>query len=144
MIADDPGVVFEMIEQIDHQRALVSKADVSPLIHVADVDQDRVGAFPLPAPDLRRATRQSAAIWISVVVGGWQDMTVQVRRVQDRNTNRVGIERSSSTRERRDGANQSRLAGEFQKFPASPRCVRVKHRLFQWADILALRQPISQ
>ena len=57
-------------------------------------------------------------------------MTVQIRRVQDRNTNRVAIERRSSTRERRDGANQSRLAGEFQKFPASPRCVRVKHRLF--------------
>ena len=71
-------------------------------------------------------------------------MTVQIRRVQDRNTNRVGIERRSSTRERRDGANQSRLAGEFQKFPASPRCVRVKHRLFQWTDILALLRPISQ
>src|SRR5262245_39607866 len=117
MIADDPGVVLEMIEEIDHQRALVSEADVSPLIHVADVDQDRVGIFPLPTPDLRRATRQSAAIWISVVVQGWQDMTVQIRRVQDRNTNCVGIERSSGTRERRDGANQSRLAGKFQKFP---------------------------
>jgi len=52
MIADDPGVVFEMIEQVDHQRALVSKADVSALIHVADVDQDRVGILPPPAPDL--------------------------------------------------------------------------------------------
>src|SRR5881397_1279348 len=98
MIADDPGVVFEMIEQIDHQRALVSQANVSPLIHVTDVDQDRVGIFPPPAPDLRRATRQSAAIWSSVVVEGRKDMTVQIRRVQNRNTNRVGIERSSSTR----------------------------------------------
>ena len=58
-------------------------------------------------------------------------MAVQIRRVQDRNTNRVGIERRCSSRERRDGANQSRLAGEFQKFPASPRCVHVKHRLLQ-------------
>jgi hypothetical protein len=64
--------------------------------------------------------------------------------VQDRNTNRVGIESRTSTRECRDGANQSRLAGEFQKFPACPRCVRVKHRLFQWGDILALGRPISQ
>jgi len=117
---------------------------VGALIHIPDIDQNRVGIFFLPAPDLPRTTRQSAAIWISVVVGRWQNMTVQIRRVQDRNTNCVGIEGRRSICERRDGANQSRLAGEFQKFPASPRCVRVKHRLFQWTDILALLRPISQ
>src|SRR6266498_1421266 len=99
MIADDPGVIFEMIKQVDHQRALVSKADVGALIYFADVDQDLVGIFTLPAPDLRRATRQSAAIWISIVIKGRQDMTVQIRRMQDRNANRVGIERRSSARE---------------------------------------------
>ena len=144
MITNDPRVVFEMIEKIDHQRTLVSEADVGALIHIPDIDQNRVGIFFPPAPDLRGATRQSTAIWISGVVRRWQNMTVQIRRVQDRNTNRVGIERRSSTRERRDGANQSRLAGEFQKFPASPRCVRVKHRLFQWTNILVLRRPKSQ
>ena len=144
MIADDPRVVFEMIEQIDHQRALVSKAHVGALIYVADIDQDRVGIFTPPAPDLRCATRQSAPTWISVVVGGWQDMPVQVRRVQDRNTKRVGIERSSGLRKRRDSAEQSRLAGEFQELSPSPITVCVKHRLLQWADILASHRSISQ
>ena len=69
-------------------------------------------------------------------------MTVQIRRVQDRNANRVGIERGSSARERRDRADQSRLTGEFQKFAASPRSVRVKHRLLL-ADILARTGRIS-
>ena len=128
MITDDPRVVFEMIEQIDHQLALVAEADVGALIHVADVDQNRVRILLSPASDLRHAARQSAAIWVSVVVGRRQNMTVQIRRVQDRNTNRVGIERRSSARERRNGADQSRLADEFQEFPASPGCVRVKHR----------------
>jgi hypothetical protein len=136
MIAYDPGVIFEMIEQIDHQRALVSEADVSALVYVADVDQDRVGIFLLPAPDLRRAARQSAAICISIVVKGRQDMTVQIRCMQDRNTNRVGIERGSSTRESRDGAEQSRAACEFQKLPPTPGSLLVKHRLFQCAGIL--------
>src|SRR4029453_201831 len=136
MIADDPRVVFKVIEQLNHQRAFVSEADVSALIYIPDIDHDRIGIVSVPAPDLRRATRQSAAIWISVVVGGWQDVTVQICRVQDRNTNRIGNERSSGTPERRYGANQSRPAGEFQKLPASPRCVRVKHRLFQWGNIL--------
>ena len=76
MIADDPGVIFEMVEQIDHQRAFVSKADIGALIYVADVNQYRIGIFPLPAPDLRRATCQSAPIPVSVVIGGWKDMTV--------------------------------------------------------------------
>ena len=83
MIANHPGVVFKIIEQIDHQRAFVSEADVGALIHVADIDQDRVRIFTAPPPDLRRATRQSAAIRVSVVVEGWQDMTVQIGRVQD-------------------------------------------------------------
>ena len=129
VIADDPGVVFEMIEQIDHQFALVSQADFSALIHVADVDQDRVWILPSPAPDLRSATRQPAAIRISVVIGGWQNMAVEVRRVQDRDANRVGVERRSSARQSWNRAEQSRPAGEFQKLPPSPVSVRVKHRL---------------
>ena len=68
MIADDPGVVLEMIQQIDHQRPSVSEADISALIHVADIDQDRVGIFLPPAFDLCRAARQSAAIWNSIII----------------------------------------------------------------------------
>jgi hypothetical protein len=133
-----------MIEQIDHQRPLVSEADVSALIHVADVDQDRPGILLLPAPDLRRATRQSAAIWISFVIRRWQNVTVQVRRVQDRNTNRVGIEGGSGTGESWNSADQSHLTGEFQKLPPTPGSLLVKHRLFQCAGILAPHRSSSQ
>ncbi len=91
VIANNPRVVFEMIKQIDHQLALVTQADVGALIHVPDIDQDRVRIFPLPKPDLRDATRHSAAIRISVVIGGRQDMAVEVRCVQDRHGDSVGI-----------------------------------------------------
>jgi hypothetical protein len=50
-------------------------------------------------------------------------MTVQIRCVQDRNTNGVGIERRSSTRKRRDSANQSRLANQLQEIAATPNFV---------------------
>jgi hypothetical protein len=123
VIAHDPSVVLEMIEQVDHQRAFVAEADVSALIYVTDVDQDRVGIFLLPVLDLCRATSQSAAIWTSVVVGRWQNVTVQIRRMQDRNTNRAGIDRRSGARERRDSAEQSRPAGEFQEIAATPNFV---------------------
>jgi hypothetical protein len=36
------------------------------------------------------------------------------------------------------------LTGEFQKLPSIPRSVRVKHRLLQWADILASHRSKSQ
>jgi len=61
VIADDPCVVFQVIEEIDHQRAVRAQADVSTLINVADVDQDRISILPAPAPDLSDATRKSAA-----------------------------------------------------------------------------------
>jgi hypothetical protein len=40
-------------------------------------------------------------------------MAVQIRRVQDRNTNRVGIERRSSACESWNGTDESYLTGKF-------------------------------
>ena len=68
VIANHPGVVFEVIEKIDHQFALVSEAHLCTLIDVADIDQDRVRILPPPSADLRDATRQTAAISSSVVI----------------------------------------------------------------------------
>src|SRR5262245_9161372 len=76
MIADDPSIVFEMVEQIDHERAIVSKADVSALVNVTDVDQYRVRIFTPPTFDLRRATRESAAIWTAIIINSWQNVTM--------------------------------------------------------------------
>ena len=57
MIADNPRVVSEMIEQIDHQLAFVAQTDIRPLIDIADVDQNRVRISPAPPANLRRTTR---------------------------------------------------------------------------------------
>src|SRR3954467_9406771 len=97
MIADHPGVVFEVIEKIDHQFALVSEAHLCALIDVADIDQNRVRILPTPSPDLRDATRQTAAIRSSVVIRSRQNMAMQIRRVQDRNADSVLLERRSGT-----------------------------------------------
>ena len=83
MIANYPGVVFEVIEKIDHQLALVSKAYLCALIDIADVDQDRVRILPPPSADLRDAARQTATISSSVVIRCRQNVAVQIRRVQD-------------------------------------------------------------
>src|SRR5437899_822672 len=62
VIANDPGVVTKMIKQIDHQFPFVPQTDLCALIYVADIDQNRVWILPSPAPNLRSATREPAAI----------------------------------------------------------------------------------
>ena len=99
VIADDPGVVFEVIKQIDHQFAFVPQTDFCALIYVANVDQNRVSILSSPPPDLRNATGEPPAIRSSVVVRGWQNMPVQVGCMQDRDANCVGFERRSRTRQ---------------------------------------------
>ena len=128
MVADNPCVAFEMIEQIDHQLALAAQPNVRSLIHVADIDQDRVRTLLLPTPDLRDATRYSTAIRISVVIGSRQNMAMEVRRMQDRDANRVGIERRSRARQSRDRAEQSRPASKLQELPSSPESIRMENR----------------
>jgi len=46
VIADDPGVVIQMIEKIDHERAVRAQTDVGSLVNVADVNQDRISILP--------------------------------------------------------------------------------------------------
>src|SRR5213076_2567281 len=66
----DPGVVFEIIKQIDHQFAFVPQTYFCALIYVANVDQNRVSILSSPPPDLRNATGEAPAIRSSVVVRG--------------------------------------------------------------------------
>ena len=40
VISDDPCVVIEMIEEINHQPALISQAHVRAFIDVANIDED--------------------------------------------------------------------------------------------------------
>ena len=83
MIPDDPRVVFQMIEEIDHERAVGPQADLGALVNVADVDQDRISILATPPADLSDATRESAEIRVSLVIGGGQNVPVQIGRVED-------------------------------------------------------------
>ena len=115
MISHDPGVVFEMIEQIDHQLAFGAQRNVGALINVADVDQNRVAILPPPTPDLGNASRQPAEIRCAVVIHRWQDVSVQIGGVQNRNRDRVGAWRSHGPNDRRRGAEKSGLTDRFKK-----------------------------
>src|SRR4029077_3449077 len=127
MITNHPRVVSEVIEKIDHQFALVSEAHLCALIDVADVDQDRVRILPTPSADLRDATRQTATISSSVVIRCRQNMAMQIRRVQDRDADRVRLKRRSGTRQRRNSAEQSRATGEFYEIAPRPGSVGIRH-----------------
>src|SRR6266566_6511948 len=128
VIANDPRVVSEMIKQIDHQLTFAMQADLGALIDVADVDQNRVWILSPPAPDLRDATRHATAIGISIVIGGGQNVSVQIRRMQDGDADRIRLERSSRTCQRRERADQSGLASEFQEIAPRPESIKMQHR----------------
>jgi len=78
-----------MIEQVDHQRPVRAQADVGSLIHVASIDQNRISILPPPPPNLRHATCESAEVGVPRVIACRQSVSVQVRRVQDRNLNYI-------------------------------------------------------
>ena len=80
-----------MIEEIDHERAVGPQADIGALIHVADVDQDRISILSAPSADLSGATRKSAKIRISCIIGCGENVPVQIGRMKDRDLDRVLI-----------------------------------------------------
>jgi hypothetical protein len=65
-----------MIEEIDHERAVRAQTDVSALVNVADVNQDRIPILPAPPPNLGDATREAAEVRISCVITRGQNMSV--------------------------------------------------------------------
>ena len=72
-------------------------------------------------------------------------MTMEIRRVQDRNANRIGLQRGSRASQRWDCADQSRPANELQEIAPRPVSVRMKHRLnFRLIGILPVGRPSSQ
>ena len=83
VIANDPGVVFQIIEEIDHERAVRSQADIGALVDIADVDQDRISILASPSPDLSNAARKPAEIGVALVIGSGQNVSVEVGRVKD-------------------------------------------------------------
>jgi hypothetical protein len=64
------------------------------------------------------ATRKPAQVRVSSVVGRWQNMPVQIGRVEDRDLNRVVV-RSGAAGDSRCRAKQTGLADRFKKRAAS-------------------------
>jgi hypothetical protein len=56
VIADDPRIVPQRIEQADHERASRREAWLGALVNVADIDERPVRVFLLPAADLGGTT----------------------------------------------------------------------------------------
>src|SRR5262249_34788655 len=135
-----PRVVFEVIEKIDHQFALISEAYVGALINVSDIDEDRVRILLTPVPNLRDATRQATTINCPVVIRCRQNMAVQIRRVQDRDADGFRLKRGSSTGQCRKCAEQSGSAGKPQEIASRPGSVWVRHCAVASADRLTVNE----
>jgi hypothetical protein len=43
VIANNPGVVTQEVEEVDHRPAFVAEGELGSLIDVTDIDQERVG-----------------------------------------------------------------------------------------------------
>ena len=108
-----------MIEELDHERAVGAQTDIGALINVADVDQDRISILPPPAPDLGGATRESAQVRVSCVIGRGQNVPVQIGSVKDRDLNDVAFECGGRARDWRRCAKQTGLPDRFKKRAAS-------------------------
>src|SRR4029077_3676669 len=107
VIADNPGVVAEIIEQIDHQLAFIAQTDVGALINIACIDQDRISILLPPLPNLRHATSESADVRIPIVIDRRQNMPVQIGCMQDRDRSRVISQRISRARKTWEPSDQS-------------------------------------
>ena len=90
MVADDPGVVVEGVEAADHGGAVRAQAELGALVDVADVEEERVGVLALPLADLRGAAGEAAEVAVAGVVGGGQDVAVEVGGVEDGDGDSVG------------------------------------------------------
>jgi hypothetical protein len=72
-----------MIEEIEHEDAARSQADIGALVDIANVDQDRISILPSPSADLSGTTREPADIQVSLVISGRENVSVQVRRMKN-------------------------------------------------------------
>lgn len=119
MVADDPGVVFQVIEEIDHEPAVCAQADLGSLINIARIDLDRVPILSAPATDLRCAAREAAEVWISRVICRRQNISVQIGGVEDRDLNDVTAQCARGACDVWRRVKQSGAADGFDKCAAS-------------------------
>jgi hypothetical protein len=57
VIANDPGVIAQVIKQIYNELPFAAQTDISSLINVSDIDQDGIPILPAPSPDLSDTPR---------------------------------------------------------------------------------------
>src|SRR5947208_10951136 len=120
MVADNPGVVSEIVEQIDHQLAFAPPSEIGALINIADVDQNCVPILVSPSPNLRDATCQAAEVRISIIVNCRQNVSVQICRVQYRDRDHISAEYLGRARNYWENSEQSRRPSTFYEVSSSP------------------------
>src|SRR4029079_2170097 len=96
--------------------------------------------LPPPSPNLRDATRQTAAISSPVVIERRQNVAMQIRRVHDRDTNGVRLKCGSCAGERGKSTEQSCPASDFQEIAPRPGSVWERHCGVASADRLIVTE----
>ena len=87
------------------------------MIDVADIDEKGVGIFRAPAVDLRDAARHAAEVGAAVVVGGREDVTVEIGGVEDGDGNFIGGGCGLGAKGTREDAGRGGAAEETEKGP---------------------------
>src|SRR5262245_52475215 len=83
VVPDDPGVVAQEIEELDHSSSLISEPKLGALINVSDIEEERIWTFATPGFYLGCAAREATEVGMPVVIDCRQDMAVQVGGVQE-------------------------------------------------------------
>ncbi len=78
VVADDPGVVVEGVEAADHGGAAGAQADLGAPGRRRRCRGERVGVVAAPLADLRGAAGEAAEVAVAGVVGGGEDVAVEI------------------------------------------------------------------
>ncbi len=90
MVTEDPGVIFEVSEQIDEEAAVVVVTGGGALVEIADIDEEGVRVFLSPAADLGGAAGETSDFGFPAVAQGGKHVAVEVGGVDDGNGAVVG------------------------------------------------------
>ena len=115
VVAGDPGIVSELVEQADHEGTFAEVAGGGALEEVTGIDEERVRVGGAPGADLGHAAGESADIGLAGVAGGGEDVAVEVGGVDEgycAGGRGVFAEAGERAREPCAGAGEERTAGE--------------------------------
>ena len=84
MIPQNPCVILQFIEKIDHETPPSHPSHSSSLIHVSYVNKEGMRITLSPFSDLRRTPGKPTHIRYSSISLGWTNMAMKVRSMENR------------------------------------------------------------